>query len=123
MAFVVPHGQYQWKVIPFGLKNDPSEFEKIMKDVFCGIDKLIIYTDDLLVYSKNIQEHRKHIQIFCEHCVKRGLALSKSKIEIGVRYVSFLGLNIANGSIALQDHVLLNLQNFAEKILDKTQLQ
>jgi len=122
MAFVVPHGQYQWKVMPFGLNNAPSEFQKRMEDVLNGIDCLIIYIDDLLVCSKNIQ-HQKHLQIFCEHCVKHGLALSKSKIEVGVTDVSFLGLKISNGSIALQDHVLLNLQNFLEQILDKTQLQ
>ena len=26
IAFVVPHGQYQWKVIPFEINNAPSEF-------------------------------------------------------------------------------------------------
>ena len=25
-AFVVPHGQYQWKVLPIGINNAPSEF-------------------------------------------------------------------------------------------------
>ena len=27
-TFVVPHGQYQWKVLPFGINNAPSEFQK-----------------------------------------------------------------------------------------------
>jgi hypothetical protein len=27
-SFVVPHGQFQWKVMPFGLKNAPFEFQK-----------------------------------------------------------------------------------------------
>lgn len=32
-AFVVPSGQYEWCVMPFGLKNAPSEFLKIMHKI------------------------------------------------------------------------------------------
>ena len=32
-AFTVPLGQYEWNVTPFGLKNTPSEFQKIMNDI------------------------------------------------------------------------------------------
>ena len=30
-AFVVPHGKYQWKVLPFGINNAPLEFQKRWK--------------------------------------------------------------------------------------------
>ena len=33
-AFNVPFGQYEWNVMPFGLTNAPSEFQKIMNDIF-----------------------------------------------------------------------------------------
>jgi hypothetical protein len=29
-AFVTPFGQYEWNVMPFGLKNAPSEFQNII---------------------------------------------------------------------------------------------
>ena len=32
-AFVAPHGQYQWKVLPFGINNAPSEFQKRIEDI------------------------------------------------------------------------------------------
>lgn len=42
-TFTVPHGQYQWTMMPFGLKNAPSEFQKRMEDIFSGVEYIIIY--------------------------------------------------------------------------------
>ena len=33
-AFTVQFGHYEWNVMPFGLKNAPSEFQNIMNDIF-----------------------------------------------------------------------------------------
>ena len=50
-SFTVPFGQYEWSVIPFGLKNAPLEFQKIMNDIFNPYSKfVIIYIDDVLIF-------------------------------------------------------------------------
>ena len=33
-AFTIPFGHYEWNVMPFGLKNGPSEFQNIMNNIF-----------------------------------------------------------------------------------------
>ena len=32
--FTTPFGHYEWNVMPFGLKNVPSKFQKIMNEIF-----------------------------------------------------------------------------------------
>ena len=36
-TFTVPFGQYEWTVLPFGLKNAPSEFQEIMNEIFYSL--------------------------------------------------------------------------------------
>jgi len=51
--------------MPFGLKNAPSEFQKIMNDIFNPyLDFIIIYIDDILVFSKIFEMHIKNLDIF-----------------------------------------------------------
>ena len=51
-------GNYEWNVMPFGLKNVPSEFQNIMNNIFNSFSHFtIVYIDDVLVYSNSIDEH------------------------------------------------------------------
>jgi hypothetical protein len=75
-AFTVPFGQFEWNVLPFGLKNAPSEFQKIMNDIFNPYSKfIIVYTDDVLVFSKTVNQHMKHLKIFKNVIKHNGLVL------------------------------------------------
>jgi len=62
-AFTAPFGHYEYNVMPFGLKNAPSEFQNIMNDIFTPYTSfIIVYIDDVLVFSKSIDQHLKHLQ-------------------------------------------------------------
>jgi len=57
-ASTVPFGQYEWNVMSFSLKNAPSEFQKIMNDIFNPYSKfVIVYIDDVLIFSQNIDHY------------------------------------------------------------------
>ena len=45
-----PLDTYEWNVVPFGLKNAPSEFQDIMNHIFNPYTEFtIVYIDDVLV--------------------------------------------------------------------------
>ncbi|GKE63772.1 putative reverse transcriptase domain, viral movement protein, partial [Tanacetum coccineum] len=47
-AFCIPDYHYQWKVMPFGLKNAPSAFQKAMITIFEPIlANTLVYIDEL----------------------------------------------------------------------------
>jgi len=63
-TFVTPFGQYEWNVMPFGLKNAPSEFQNIMNDVLSPLIKYsIVYIDDVFIFSKSIIRHWKYLSL------------------------------------------------------------
>ena len=64
-AFTVLFSQYKLNVMPFGLNNAPSEFQRIMNDIFNAHSKFcIVYIDDVLIFSHFIDQHFKHIHTF-----------------------------------------------------------
>ena len=99
--FIVRHGHYQWKVMPFVLKNAPSEYQKRMEDIFREYPWLIIYIDDILVCSKNLQEHLKHLQPFYNMVFRHGLVLSRTKMEIWKNEIEFLCFRIEKWQVIL----------------------
>jgi hypothetical protein len=81
--FTVPFGQYEWNVMPFGLKNAPSEFQRIMNDIFNAHSKFcIVYIDDVLIFSHSIDQHFKHIHTFFHTAKQNGLVVSKKKFSL-----------------------------------------
>ena len=61
-TFTVPFGHYEWNVMPFGLKNAPSEFQNIMNDIFTPYTSFpIVYIDNVLIFSNSIDQHWKHL--------------------------------------------------------------
>lgn len=63
-AFCTPDGaQYEFQVLPFGLKNAPATFQKMIQHVLVGYvgDYRMAYLDDVIIYSDTFEEHVQHL--------------------------------------------------------------
>ena len=67
-AFNTQLGAFEWVVMPFGLCNAPSTFQRVVNDVLrdhLGIF-VWVYIDDILVFSKDADEHQRHLDLVHE---------------------------------------------------------
>ena len=122
-AFSTPQGQYEWLVLPFGLKNAPQIFQRKMDIIFKEYDFIFVYIDDILVLSDDIGTHLKHLDIFVDLCIKNGLALSEKKTNLLQKEIEFLGMKLDGNGIELQSHILEKISSFPDKLIDKKHVQ
>ena len=100
-AFVTPIGNYHYKVIPFGLKNAGSIYQRMMTKMFePQLGKSIeVYIDDMVVKSKIVSEHMEDLANIFEILRKHKLRLNASKCFFGVGSGKFLGYMVTHMEI------------------------
>nr|GEZ56999.1 putative reverse transcriptase domain, viral movement protein [Tanacetum cinerariifolium] len=123
-AFCIPDHHYQWKVMPFGLKNAPSAFQKAMITIFEPIlANTLVYIDDILMFSSDEQSHAELLSKFYSLVTKYGIMLSKKKMEVGVTTFQFLGMEISDGRYQPQPHVAQELLKFPDELSSQKMIQ
>jgi putative transposase len=61
-AFSTQDHHWEFVRCPFGLKNMPSDFSRIMYLVLGDLPYVQIYLDDFSIHSASFEEHIKHIE-------------------------------------------------------------
>jgi hypothetical protein len=119
-AFTCPQGHYEWLVKPLGLKNAPALFQRKMQNFFNENQEFVlVYIDDLLIFSKMYKEHIAHLDMFFRKVEQNILIVSKNKIEICKEKINFLGHEIGEGKIYLQDHIAKRILQFPDAMNNK----
>nr|XP_012568598.1 uncharacterized protein LOC101496717 [Cicer arietinum] len=123
-AFCIPNAQYQWTVLPFGLKVAPSLFQKAMTRIFEPIiDSILIYIDDVLLFSKDEKAHKQLLGQFVQIAQNHGIMLSEKKSQIAQTEIDFLGMHFSQGKYQPQPHIAQELLNFPDENLTVKQIQ
>ena len=97
-AFVTPIRNYHYKVMPFGLKNAGSTYQRMMTRMFePQLGKNIeVYIDDMLVNNKVVFEHVKDLGDIFGILRKHKLRLNASKCSFNVGSDKFLGYMVTH---------------------------
>ena len=92
-AFRTRSGLYEYVVMPFGLSNAPSTFERCMELAMKGLQwkTLLVYLDDLIIFSRTFDEHMTHLDEVLHRLSRAGLKLKPSKCALFQSEVIYLG--------------------------------
>ena len=100
-AFVTHSGLYEWNVLPFGLCNAPSTFERLMERVLAGLrwETLLVYLDDVIVFGNTVAESVARLEAVLIRFRSAGLKLKPSKCNLFRKQVSYLGHVVSSEGI------------------------
>ena len=98
-AFVTPSGLYQYKVMPFGMKNAPATFQRMVNKLVRDIDGCEGYIDDVVIYSDNWSDHIRQIKRFFQIMREAKLTINLMKSEFGKATVKYLGHIVGQGQV------------------------
>ena len=100
-AFVTERGIYCYKVMPFGLKNAGSTYQRLVNKMFADLlgKTMEVYIDDMLVKSEREQDHIKHLEQAFTVLRTYGMKLNPEKCFFGVSAGKFLGFMVTQRGI------------------------
>ncbi|KAJ9519889.1 hypothetical protein QJQ45_014609, partial [Haematococcus lacustris] len=115
-AFVTPGGQFQYKVLCFGLTNAPATFQRVMNRIFekqLLAGTVLVYLDDILVMSRSPAEHVQHLREVLQVMKDNNLYAKLSKCEFNKPELKFLGHIVGRHGIAVDPAKVQVIQDWA----------
>ncbi|KAE8228960.1 hypothetical protein CF326_g6088 [Tilletia indica] len=102
-AFVCHRGLFQYKMVPFGLRNAPSIFQRLMDHVLGPLrwNQAVVYIDDSVIATATLEEHLKALDSLLTSAESIGLKFSPSKCTFAVPSLTLLGRKVSGAGIAI----------------------
>ena len=90
-AVITPFGLFEFKRMPFGLKNAGQTFQRMMDSLLQGLPWCFVYLDDVLVASPTKAAHKRDLKEVMARLESQGLVINEEKCQFYQRQVEFLG--------------------------------
>ena len=106
-AFITEAGQFEYTRVPFGLKNAPAYFQKVISTVvLAGLVGVIceVYIDDVITFGDNEAELFDNLSVILSRFREFGLVVHPTKCVLGVKEVEFLGHKLSSLGLQLSEN-------------------
>lgn len=100
-AFITPFGLFRFKRMPFGLKNAPATFQRLIDRFRTGLPNITIlaYLDDIIVISNGFDRHLDDLELVFQRLRQFKLVANREKCQFLRQNIKFLGHLITSDGI------------------------
>ena len=103
-AFVTEDGFYEFKRVPFGLKNAPAHFQQSIDTILGSYryEFALAFIDDIVIYSKSLADHLRHVSLVLQALENVGMTVSESKCHFAYHSIELLGRRVSRLGLSTQ---------------------
>jgi len=112
-AVYTPLGLMEYVAMPFGLKNAPAVFQRIMEEVLGEQlrKNALVYIDDVTIYSNTEEEHMQHLEEFFKRMKEFNFKINPKKIQPFQKRIKILGHIVECGEYQPDPEKIEGIQN------------
>ena len=113
-AFSTSKNHFQFKRLPFGLRNAPSAFQREIQSVLSSFpsNKVMVYIDDILIMSNSFQEHFDLVNKVLTTLQNYSIRINPLKCKWFSDNVEYLGHNVCRTGITKTEIYVERIQNY-----------
>jgi hypothetical protein len=107
LRIILHKGIYEYTRMPFGIKNAPSHFQRMMDIEFrqeIAERWVIIYIDDIIIMSNTWKEHLERIDRILKRVIKMNMKISLKKCNFGFPEIKALGHVVSGLSLGIDQN-------------------
>ena len=109
---ITPFGLFNFKRMPFGLRNAGQTFQRFIDQVTRGLEFCFVYLDDILIASRDEVEHIRHLRILFTRLAEYGIIVHPNKCVFGLPELNFLGHHVSAAGITPLSESVKAIQEF-----------
>ena len=115
-AFSTCRGHWQFKRMPFGLRNAPAAFQRQMQAVLMEFPhaRVIVYIDDILIMETDFQKHLDLVQKVLSTLEHHGIKIKPAKCAWFQDKVKFLGHLVTRTGVSKLPEYIKKVEDFPQ---------
>lgn len=113
-AFCSRKGLFEWNIMPFGLCNAPTTFQRLMDCVLVGLqwETFLVYLDDIIVLGSDVEQMLQRLGQLFDRLRQANLKLKPAKCCLFRRQVAYLGHIVSANGIATDPQKILKIKEW-----------